>query len=355
MKRLAWTALALHLFTWTASTQETYFYKNRTYGSEALFNPLSLVLNASFDIIQLEGHSRTFASIRYGEGFTNVLRNITSPLGPISRYGWGNFLADQVLPIHLTRKHAQWWPNYQLHLIGGGMNYTMLREWYSIQRVPSPTLFAISTLAVKALLNEAIENEAVNGDNVDPIADLLMFDPAGIVLFSFDGVNEFFSKELNLADWSLQPSLTFSPAALHNNGQYFSIKWRLPFSERWHLFYYFGMNGLIGLSYKLPNGSAISLGGGLRAKQLVLLNAATNKQTLDLVWNIGAFYDKENSLMASLFVSGLTDYTVSVNLYPGMINIGRFTPGLWLVVARSGTLLTGITTLWAPGLGIKTE
>ncbi|MER3525360.1 MAG: hypothetical protein C4326_15285 [Ignavibacteria bacterium] len=355
MKHVVWFALASCLFALTASAQESYFYKKRMYGSEALFNPLSLVLNASFDIIQLDGHSRAFKSIRYAEGFSNVLRNITRPFGPISRYGWGNFVADQILPLHLTRKDAQWWPNYQLHLIGGGMNYTMLREWYHVYGVPSPSLFAIGTLAVKALLNEAIENGAVSGDNVDPIADLLIFDPAGIVLFSFEGVNEFFSKELNLADWSLQPSLTFAPAALHNNGQYFSIKWRFPFSERWHLFYYFGMNGLIGLSYKLPDGRAISLGGGLRAKQLVLVNAATNKQTLDLVWNIGAFYDKDNSLMASLFVSGLTDYTVSANLYPGIIDLGGFTPGVWIVVARGGKLLAGITTVWAPGLGIKTE
>jgi hypothetical protein len=109
-----------------------------------------------------------------------------------------------------------------------------------------------------------VENGKYQGDDVDPIADLWIFDPAGILLFSSEGVNRFFSEELNLADWSLQASFLLSPVALHNNGQYFSVKWKFPFSDRWFLFYCFGMNGLIGLSYKMSGGSAVSVGGGMR-------------------------------------------------------------------------------------------
>jgi hypothetical protein len=334
---------------------ENYFYKNRNYGSEALFNPLTEILNSSFDIIQLDGHSRKLFELPYGKGFTNIARNLRDPFGPISRYGWGNFLADQVFPIHLTKKDAQWWPNYQLHLIGGGMTYRRLLEWYRTYDFPSPAAFAVGTLAGVCILNESVENGAYQGDNVDPIADLLIFDPGGMILFSFDGVAKFFAETMNLSDWSLQPSFTTSPFALHNNGQYFSMKWKLPFSDHWHLFYYFGMNGLIGLSYKLDDGSAFSLGGGLRGKKLQVLDQSTNKQTLELIWNVGAFYDRENSLMASLFVSGLTDYTVSMNLYPGMIDVGGFTPGLWVVLARNGKFLMGISTVWTPGLGFKAQ
>ena len=354
MKTFLHLTIALLSFT-LCNAQENFFYKNRTFGSEALFNPISEILNSSFDILQLDGHNRNILDLPYNKGFTNVLRNMRDPFGPISRYGWGNFLADQVFPIHLTKKDAQWWPNYQLHLIGGGMTYRRLREWYGVHNLPNPTAFAIGTMATVVFLNESVENGAYQGDNIDPIADLFIFDPGGIILFSFDGVSRFFSEELNLSDWSLQPSFTASPFALHNNGQYFSMKWKLPFSDHWHLFYYFGMNGLIGVSYKLDDGSALSLGGGLRGKQLVVVDQTTNKQTLDLVWNVGAFYDKENSLMASLFISGLTDYTASLNLYPGMIDIGGFTPGLWIVLARQGKLLMGISTVWTPGLGFKTQ
>lgn len=345
--------LAVSFIVGTGHSQDAYFYKGRDLGSEALFNPVNFLLNSSFDIIQLDGHTRNIFDFPYAGGFANVWKNISSPFGPISRYGWGKFLADQVFPVHISKKGAAWWPNYQLHLIGGGMSYTALREWYQAHEFPSPAGFSIATKIVETFLNEAVENGRYTGDNVDPIADLLIFDPAGVVLFSFDGVNKFFSEELNLADWSLQPSFTMLPAALHNNGQNFSMKWRIPFSERWHLFYYFGMNGLIGLSYKSQDGSAVSVGAGLRARQLVLLDQATNQKTLDLVWNGAIFLDQGNSLLASLFFSGLTGYTIDLNLYPGFLRIGRFSPGLWFVYGRDHNIIAGITSRWAPGVGMK--
>ena len=39
--------------------QERYFYFDRPYGSEAMFNPISLALNTGYDILQLDGHPRT--------------------------------------------------------------------------------------------------------------------------------------------------------------------------------------------------------------------------------------------------------------------------------------------------------
>jgi hypothetical protein len=345
--------LAMSCLVGTGDSQDVYFFKGRDFGSEALFNPVNFLLNSSFDIIQLDEHTRNIFDLPYHSGFTNVWKNISSPFGPITRYGWGNFLADQVFPVHVNRKGAAWWPNYQLHLIGGGMSYTALREWYRAHDFPGVVGFSIATKIVETFLNEAVENGRYAGDNVDPIADLLIFDPAGVILFSFDSINRFFSEDLNLADWSLQPSFTLSPAALHNNGQNFSIKWRIPFSERWHLFYYFGMNGLLGLSHKANDGLAISVGAGLRAKRLVLLDQATNHQTLDLVWNAAIFVDQDNSLLASLFFSGLTEYAIDLNLYPGFLRIGSFSPGLWFVYGRERNIIAGITTTWAPGLGTK--
>jgi hypothetical protein len=338
-----------------ALSQETYFYKGRPFGSEALYNPVSFILNSTFDIIQLDGYSREIFDFPYRQGFTNVWRNFVSPFGPISRYGWKNFIHDQVFPLEPAKKNAAWWPNYHLHLIGGGMSYTALREWYRAHDYPNPVLLSIATKAVDAFVNAAVENGKYQGDDVDPIADLWIFDPAGILLFSSEGVNRFFSEELNLADWSLQASFLLSPVALHNNGQCFSVKWKFPFSERWFLFYFFGMNGLIGLSYKMSGGSAVSVGGGMRGKQLVLLDQATNQRTLDLVWNAGVFYDQDNSLMASLFVSGLTDYSAILNIYPGMLRFGAFSPGIWIAIGRDLRLLAGVTTVWSPGLGFRAQ
>jgi hypothetical protein len=333
--------------------QTTYFYKGRDFGSEAEYNPLSLILNGSYDIIQLQNHNREIFKFPYKIGTQNVLQNLMDPFSAIRRSGWNSFITNELLPIHLTKKGAQWWPNYQLHLIGGGMTFTAMREWYGLHNFPVPTVMSISTMVIYHLLNEIVENGSFKGDNVDPIADIYVFDMGGIILFSFNSVNKFFSEELNLADWSLQPSFLINDLALQNNGQYFSIKWKIPFSRKWHIFYYFGMNGLMGLSYKFEDGSAISVGAGLRNKELVFIDEKTNKKTAELTWNFGFFYDVQNSLMSSLSISGLTDYKVDLNIYPGLIKIGSFSPGLWCVFNNKGKLLLGISTIWSPGFGFK--
>jgi hypothetical protein len=54
---------------------------------------------------------------------------------------------------------------------------------------------------VEARKSEVVENgNKVFYSTVDPIADFLVFDPLGIILFKFDGVSEFFSEKLSLND-----------------------------------------------------------------------------------------------------------------------------------------------------------
>lgn len=341
------------ILVFSANSQQAYFYKGRDYGSEALYNPLYLLLNGGYDILQLQEYNRKIFEFNYSAAAENVFRNLGNPFGVIKRYGVKEFISNELLPIQLTRKGAQWWPNYQLHLIGGGMTYTAMSEWYESNKFPLPKVFSFFTMASYHLLNEIVENSIYEGDNVDPIADIYFFDLGGIILFSFDAVNDFFSQKLNLSDWSLQPSFVFEKNELHNSGQYFSIKWKFPFSDHWHLFYYFGMNGLTGLSYKFDDGSSLSFGAGLRAKQFEVLDQTVNKKTITLTWNAGLFYDLNNSLMTSLHVSGLTDYTINLNVYPGIICIGKFSPGVWSVLQKNGKIILGITTIYVPGLGIS--
>ena len=340
----------LLFFPLNTFAQESYFYKGYNYGSEAEYNPVNLILNGSFDIIQLQGHSRNVFKFPYGEGARNVLRNLGNPFPAIKKDGWNNFLSNEIFPIDFAKKGAQWWPNYQLHLIGGGMTFVAMKEWYEKHNFPDPELFSLSTMAVYHLLNEFVENGSYQGENVDPIPDIYVFDIGGIVLFNFKSIDKFFSKTLNLADWSLQPSFLVNNHTLQNNGQYFSFKWKLPFLKHWDLFYYCGMNGLIGLSYKKKDGEAFSAGAGLRAKNLVTLDESVGKKTIETTWNVGFFYDINNSLMSSLFVSGLTDYRIDLNLYPGIIKIGQFSPGLWCVDKDDGHLMFGISTVWTPGI-----
>ena len=339
------------LLSLTIFSQEKFYYTGKNYGSEAVFNPLNIILNGSFDIIQLESRPRDIFNYDYQDNARYFFQNLGRPLYSISKYGYWNFTKNELLPFTFKKRNAQWWPNYQLHLIGGGMTYVAMSEWYELHGFPAPKAFSIGTMFIYHSLNEIRENDGYDGINVDPIADIYFFDLGGIILFSFDGVKKFFKDELNLADWSLQPSFS-TDGTLENNGQYFSIKWKTPLSEEVSFFYYFGMNGLTGASYKMNDEESISVGFGLRARNLEVVRQTGRQFGLKTTWNCGFFYDKNNSLMSSVFFSGLTDYFCNINVYPGIIKYGGFSPGLWCVFHRNGNVILGLTTIYAPGLGI---
>lgn len=326
------------------------FYHGRDYGSEALINPVSLMINGGFGILQYGNLKRNINDIRFGTGFRNVFANLSHPGGSVREYGWGEFLSNEIFPTSLNRKNAQYWPNYQNHLIGGGMNYVEMKEWYRFHGFPAPVLSAVATMAFYHLLNEAVENNAYVGTNVDPLADLLVFDPLGIALFSIGGVPEFFAHTLHLADWSLQPTWSPFTGTIENQGINYSVKWGLPFAEKFSLFYYWGLTGLLGLSYSPDGSESWSVGAGLRAKELVAADDAgqRRKLTTTLTWNAGIFYDREGSLLWSLIVSGVSDYKVHLNVYPGAFDIAGFHPGVFWALSDNGVMISGITTTFSP-------
>ena len=70
-------------------------------------------------------------------------------------------------------------PNYSLHLLGGGVTYAALDEWFQDRDIPIPKLWSALTLMSAAFLNETLENHGVHGYNTDALADLYVFDVAG--------------------------------------------------------------------------------------------------------------------------------------------------------------------------------
>ncbi|MBI4547598.1 MAG: hypothetical protein HY707_06450 [Ignavibacteriae bacterium] len=346
------------IFSTVAHSQEEqyYFYHGRNYGSESIFNPLALIINGGFGILQYDNRTRNLFEIRYKNGFNNVIANLSHPVRSINEFGWKNFLGNEIYPGSLKKKNAQYWPNYQNHLIGGGMSYVAVKEWYRYHNYSHPTLLALGTIAVYHFLNEIVENNAFEGINVDPIADVYVFNPLSIVLFSIDGVQKFFSQTLNMADWSTQPTYNPSARTIENQGQNFSIKYKLPFSERLSYFYYWGLTGLSGLSYETESGEYFSLGAGLRAKELVSTEEQTNarKLTVTLTWNVGFFYDRDNSLLASVLFSGISNYKFHINVYPGIISFGRFSPGFFCALGEQGRFVSGFSVNFFP-LGLATR
>ncbi len=330
------------------------FYAGRTFGSEAVFNPLSVLLNEGYGIIQLDEWPRTLGGYPYQAGFRNVAKSLANPFRTISRYGVRRFITSELLPLSTRGTGGgQWAPNYQLHLLGGGMVHAALHEWYEHHGYPYPGLLSFATATTVHLLNETIENNTFTGYNGDAVADIYVFDLAGMLLFRSERVQRFFSETLILRSWLAQPAFTWSDVTLQNNGQFFALKWSLPFAPQWHAFYYFGMNNLWGLSYRRTGGASLSLGIGFHAKKLVVLDVETNRKTAELVPTVGLFYDWDHSLVASLVYNGLQENTVSLNVYPGVLKLGPVSPGLWAVVNREGQLILGLSTAWTPGLAFR--
>ena len=56
--------------------QKRYFYTNKDYGSEALFNPLTLLINGGYDITQFQSVSNKINDPDFGRKLNNVLGNL---------------------------------------------------------------------------------------------------------------------------------------------------------------------------------------------------------------------------------------------------------------------------------------
>ena len=291
--------------------------------------------------MQLENRHNRPLDIDYEQGIRNVWRNLKDPFTAIEARGWWAFFSEEIIPISVNSGKAQYWPNYTQHLIGGGMSYRMMVEWFRWHEWPRPKLWAGATIFVYHALNEVVENDRKSGLSTDAVADLYLFDPLSVVLFSSDRVCRFFSETLHMADWSYQPMYDPHHRTLENNGQNFALKWNLPRSERWSLFYHYGTHGELGLSHTWPDGKCLSAGVGLKAKNLVDLSEVS--QTVDLAVSGGIFYDRDNSLLASLLLAHTKDYRARLNIYPGLIRLGAFSPSIFLSLNEDDEVFAGLS------------
>lgn len=321
-----------------------FFYHGLNYGSESIIHPVRLIINGGFGIMQMDNRDNHLKSIDFKNGVDNLWMNLKDPVQAIEQDGWNDFFMTQVVPISVNRKKAYYWPNYTQHLIGGGMSYRLIEEWYRLHHVGHPRMASFITLNVYHFLNEVVETSDFVGYNVDPIADIYIFNPLGMLMFSSDRVCRFFSNTLNMADWSYQPSLDPFSGILENNGQNFVMKYKIKKSYKWSLFYHWGTHAEVGASFERANGDCISFGTGMTAKGLVNISESENvrRLTTDLVLTAGLFYDRNNSLLASLLYSQTQDYRVRINVYPGVVKIYKFSPGFFMSLNHENKPSIGI-------------
>jgi hypothetical protein len=331
-----------------------YFYFGRDYGSEALYNPVWVLVNRGFDELQLRPQSRNPFQQNYLLDGRNVAKNVANPINAIEWEGWGRFTREELLPLSFTTATARWLPNYGLHLIGGGQTYAELREWYLAHDAPkvAATIFSIATLYTAAFINESLENHGVVGYNTDCLADLYVFDTAGVILFSIEPARYFFSKYLIIDDWSLQPAFIYPRGDLHNQGNYYGVKLPIPFYERLRLFGYIGYSSMGGLSYKLDREYSISAAAGGRVA--FFQNEATNSvfNVIGVKPSAAVFIDRNESLLASFQVSNVDDYFLHLNVYPNALIHTDPGLGFFAIVSQAGRAIVGLSFTSVLGLGI---
>lgn len=332
-----------------------YFYDRLDYGSAGLTGPLRLITNGGFGILQMENRSNQLEDIPWRSAWKNLWRTLGSPIEAIEDQGWGEFLANEVLPFSTGKNEAQYWPNYTNHLLGGGMSYRMMREWYRAHGFRHERSWALTTIAAYHLLNETVEMNDKTTLRSDPVADMYIFNVASVLLFESDRVSRFFGRTLNMSDWSYQPLYDPWRGTIANQGQNYMIRLRLGQATPWYLFYHWGNSGELGASRHLGDGRHLSVGVGLVAKNLRDIDGFS--ETADLTTSFGVFYDRHCSLLASLLYAKTKDNRWRLNLYPGLFSLGPLEPGLTFISTRQNDFLVGVTLGTVPlvpaGLGFR--
>jgi hypothetical protein len=329
-----------------------FFLHEVDYGSDSEFNPVQATIHLSYDILRNASYQDNPFKLAYGAGFENVAKNLAHPFEAIEKSGGAaEFIGREVFPIKgLSSDYGQWIPNYTLHVLGEGMVYRKLWSWYASRDVPAPWLFGLLNTAAAQFMNEVAENGDFRGPNADPVADFWIFNPIGYALFSLDPVARFFSSTVKLNFWPGQATFDVVHARLLNTGGNYSFKLPLPRTDL-KLFYYTGTDGLFGLSIPTRRGDSISLAAGTH---LYAVRAEYTEQggriilPDDLELSVGAFWDRNESLMTSFQLIGIKHPTALANVYPGLLHAGNFRFGLYACAGYYDGFATGLSISWLP-------
>lgn len=251
---LAVTPGIVHATDAPQGEEPRYFYHGLPYGSDAAFHPGRELINGALGILQISSNWSTLDDIDWRHGFDITWESISHPARTVDAYGEEEFLTNEVVPGKLRWNNLQYVPNYHLHLIRGGARHRAFVEWYRAHSFPRPGLWAAATTVIHAFAVEAVEHDDARGPTVDPLADMLVFDPAGALLFSSDRVARFFAHRLNMSIWSGQPMYNPVRNTVENAGQNYGLHFFFAKDHRVGIFQYWGMSDLIGLTVRSDSG-----------------------------------------------------------------------------------------------------
>lgn len=288
-------------------------YRRQTYGSQANFNPLSMLVNRGLDMWRLEQFSPSLVRFPYKRSASSVWRAITHPGEAIDRTGLWPFVKAELIPLQWRPLSAAWTPNYSLHFFQGGVTYVRTEGWFADQGWPVPKLWAGATVFAAAYITEMAETGYGTAGS-QAFADLIIFDLGGILAFNIPGVRNWVGKG-RILDWSLQP--VFTPfGEVYNVSDYMTFKFGMPYFDNVDILWRLGLGSWLGLSFDQGEADALSFAvGGETIKTHVDPN--TLEQSVTIGIGAGVFYDRNGSLLASLEWG--PERWAALNVYPGVL------------------------------------
>lgn len=323
-------------------SQFHFYHPEIDYGSESIFNPVTLFTNGACDILRNGSYSKDIFKQPYQNGIKNVWMNISNPISNIKKYGLQKFLHREIFNITTNSNESQFLPNIGLHILGNGMQYQKLAEWYTYHQYSNPKLRSLLITTTYQFCNEIYENGEFIGCNVDPISDMLIFNPLGILLFNSEFGEKFFTQTVPIFDWSLQPYYNPHNRHIENAGQQYATKVRFGKSE-YSAFLYWGLTTTCGISRSLNDSASISCSLGAVVQKLQEIHyrdARYMAPNLDYVFAI--FYDRYNSLLGSFTLTGPKYITNKIEIFPGFLGIADFKPGMFICIGESEYFQFGI-------------
>ena len=280
--------------------------------------------------------------------------NIKAPIHRVNQYGVSRFWREEFINLSFNIEELQFLPNIGDHTLGYGMLYAKVTEYYQANNYPAPVVWGIGTSLIFHYVNEMMQSGYEIKITVDHIADLYVFNTLGFVLFSVDGVKRFFSEEVQLLDWSLQPLFVVSNTTLQNVGQQFVLRYRLPWVQRVAPFIYWGVNSVVGVSYRYDGQQSVSLGIGQSVNGMERQGRGEFwRMVPSLDGAVGAFWDDDGSLLAGLIITGPKVPNFQLNVYPGVIDVAGIKAGFYVGAGDRDGFIGGITFMASPiSLGV---
>jgi hypothetical protein len=131
-------------------------------------------------------------------------------------------------------------------------------------------------------------------------------------------------------------------------GQFYVVKLPVERTGTWSILGYFGMQELLGVTRTFSGGKSLSVTGGAIINSLGVAEISHDQKAYfaNLSWSLGIFYDVKNSLLTSLILSGAEHNRLRLNIYPGLIRFGSFSPGLF--IDNTGTWAFGVSVRYCP-------